>query len=52
MAGSLHQALDQADTRQVLTECAACNMQIKHIYPECEVTHSIKVLAHAHANTG
>jgi FAD/FMN-containing dehydrogenase/Fe-S oxidoreductase len=41
---SLKTALEAASTRNVLTECAACKMQIEHI-SDCVVTHPIKVLA-------
>ncbi|MEJ2702030.1 MAG: FAD-linked oxidase C-terminal domain-containing protein [Sedimentisphaerales bacterium] len=41
---SLKNALEQSPTRNVLTECAACKMQIEHI-SDCLVSHPIKVLA-------
>ncbi|MEA3224859.1 MAG: FAD-linked oxidase C-terminal domain-containing protein [Planctomycetota bacterium] len=41
---SLKSALEAASIRNVLTECAACNMQIKHI-SDYLVTHPVKVLA-------
>ena len=41
---SLKTALETAATRDVLTECAACKMQIEHI-SDCVVTHPVKVLA-------
>lgn len=44
---SLKTALDAASIRNVLTECAACKMQIEHI-SDCVVTHPIKILAECH----
>jgi FAD/FMN-containing dehydrogenase/Fe-S oxidoreductase len=44
---SLRNAIMAASTRNVLTECAACKMQIEHI-GEVIVTHPIKLLARAY----
>jgi Fe-S oxidoreductase len=44
IASSMKRALEQSPTRNVLTECAACKMQIEHI-DDCEVSHPVKVLA-------
>jgi len=41
---SVKDALEQSPTKHVLTECAACKMQIEHI-SNCAVSHPIKVLA-------
>jgi len=41
---SLKEALEKSPTKNVLTECAACKMQIEHI-SDCTVRHPIKVLA-------
>jgi FAD/FMN-containing dehydrogenase/Fe-S oxidoreductase len=41
---SLKNALESAPTKNVLTECAACKMQIEHI-SDCTVRHPIKILA-------
>jgi len=41
---SLKNALEISPTKNVLTECAACKMQIEHI-SGCTVRHPIKVLA-------
>ncbi|MHC4728604.1 MAG: anaerobic glycerol-3-phosphate dehydrogenase subunit C, partial [Planctomycetota bacterium] len=41
---SLKEALEKSPTKNVLTECAACKMQIEHI-SECTVRHPIKVIA-------
>jgi Fe-S oxidoreductase len=43
----LKKALESASTKYVLTECAACKMQIEHI-SDCVVRHPIKVLAEAY----
>ena len=40
----LKQALEKSPVKIVLTECAACGMQIEHI-SDCVVKHPIKVLA-------
>ena len=44
---SLKMALESSKTKNVLTECAACRMQIRHI-SDCVVRHPIKVLAEAY----
>ncbi len=41
---SLAKALEKAPVKNVLTECAACKMQIEHI-SDCTVRHPIKILA-------
>jgi len=41
---SLKAALESAPTKNVLTECAACKMQIEHI-SDCVVRHPIKIIA-------
>jgi glycerol-3-phosphate dehydrogenase subunit C len=41
---SLKTALKKAPTQNVLTECAACKMQIEHI-AEADVIHPIKLIA-------
>jgi len=41
---SLTEALEKSPTKNVLTECAACKMQIEHI-SDCIVRHPIKILA-------
>jgi Fe-S oxidoreductase len=47
IAAGLKDALDRSPTRQVLTECAACKMQIEHI-SGYNILHPIKVLAGAY----
>ncbi len=44
---SLKAALAKAPTQNVLTECAACKMQIEHITPT-STTHPIKLLARSY----
>ena len=44
ISSSLKQALQQSRTKNVLTECAACKMQIEHISGYV-VSHPIKILA-------
>jgi len=44
---SLRDALKAASTQDVLTECAACKMQIEHIAP-VTATHPIKIIARAY----
>jgi Fe-S oxidoreductase len=44
IAASLKEALKKSPTKNVLTECAACKMQIEHI-SGCAVSHPIKILA-------
>ena len=41
---SLKKALENSSIRNVLTECAACGMQIEHI-SDCMVRHPIKIIA-------
>ena len=43
----LKEALRQAPTQNVLTECAACKMQIEHIAGST-VRHPIKLMARAY----
>jgi anaerobic glycerol-3-phosphate dehydrogenase C subunit len=45
---SLKNALESAQTKDVLTECAACKMQIEHISDK-RVSHPIKILAKAYS---
>ena len=47
IAASLKDALEESPTRNVLTECAACKMQIEHI-SDCLVSHPIKILAESY----
>ena len=47
MARSLKNALRAAPTEDVLTECAACKMQIEHLAP-ATATHPIKIIAQAY----
>ena len=46
---SLKAALAAAPTKNVLTECAACKMQIEQI-SDCIVRHPIKILAQSYGN--
>jgi Fe-S oxidoreductase len=48
IAESLKKALENSSTGNVLTECAACGMQIGHLSDK-RVTHPIKVIARAYA---
>jgi FAD/FMN-containing dehydrogenase/Fe-S oxidoreductase len=41
---SLKNALEKSPTKNVLTECSACKMQIEHI-SDCIIRHPIKILA-------
>ena len=43
----LKEALEKSPTKNVLTECAACKMQIEHISDKI-VRHPIKILAEAY----
>jgi Fe-S oxidoreductase len=43
IAAGLKEALKKSSTKYVLTECAACKMQIEHM-SDCVVRHPIKVL--------
>jgi Fe-S oxidoreductase len=47
IAAGLKEALEKTPTKYVLTECAACKMQIEHI-SDCVVRHPIKILAEAY----
>jgi len=47
IAASLREALEKSPTQNVLTECAACKMQIEHI-SDCVVRHPIKILVEAY----
>ncbi len=49
IAAGLKEALKQSPTKNVLTECSACKMQIEHI-SDCIVRHPIKILADAYCN--
>ena len=44
ISASLEEALEKSPVKNVLTECAACKMQIEHI-SDCTVRHPIKILA-------
>jgi Fe-S oxidoreductase len=44
IASGLKEALEKSPIKNVLTECAACKMQIEHI-SDCTVRHPIKILA-------
>jgi Fe-S oxidoreductase len=44
IAQSLKEAIDKTTAQRVLTECAACGMQIEHISGKCAI-HPIKILA-------
>jgi len=46
IAAGLKEALEKSPTKNVLTECAACKMQIEHISDRI-VRHPVKVLAEA-----
>jgi len=47
IASSLKAALEKSQKKNVLTECAACGMQIEHISDKL-VTHPVKVIARAY----
>jgi Fe-S oxidoreductase len=47
MAERLKTAIKTSSTKAVITECAACKMQIEHLAPTT-VTHPIKLLAHCY----
>jgi len=51
IADSLKGAIQAAATQNVLTECAACKMQIEHI-ASAPVTHPIKLIAQAYGLQG
>jgi Fe-S oxidoreductase len=44
ISGSLKEALEKSSIKNVLTECAACKMQIEHI-SDCFATHPVKIIA-------
>jgi Fe-S oxidoreductase len=44
IGSSLKEALDKSQIKNVLTECAACRMQIEHL-SDCKAIHPIKILA-------
>jgi len=45
---SLREALEKSSAKNVLTECAACKMQIEHI-SEAKVEHPIKILVESYS---
>jgi Fe-S oxidoreductase len=47
IASSLKDALEKSPTQNVLTECAACGMQIEHISDKVAV-HPLKILAESY----
>jgi FAD/FMN-containing dehydrogenase/Fe-S oxidoreductase len=49
IAASLKAALEKSPTKDVLTECAACGMQIGHISDK-RVIHPVKVIARAYTH--
>jgi len=49
IAARLKEALEKESCKYVLTECAACAMQIEHI-SEAIVSHPIKIIAEAYSN--
>jgi len=49
IAERLKQALEESPTKNVLTECAACKMQIEHL-SNCVVKHPIKTLAEGYSS--
>ncbi|MGB2807445.1 MAG: anaerobic glycerol-3-phosphate dehydrogenase subunit C, partial [Sedimentisphaerales bacterium] len=49
IAAGLKEALEKTSAKYVLTECAACKMQIEHISDKI-VRHPIKILADAYCN--
>ena len=50
ISDSLRKALEAASTQNVLTECAACKMQIEHIAPTTTV-HPVKLIARRYGLT-
>jgi len=44
ISASLKKALEESPTKNVLTECAACKIQIEHL-SDCLVSHPIKIVA-------
>jgi len=49
IAESLKKALENSSTGNVLTECAACGMQIGHLSNK-RIIHPVKVIARAYAS--
>ena len=49
IAADLKEALKASPTKYVLTECAACKMQIEHI-SSCIVQHPVKIIAESYGN--
>jgi Fe-S oxidoreductase len=49
IASKLQDALEKSPTKNVLTECSACKMQIEHI-SDTIVRHPIKILAEIYEN--
>ena len=49
ISASLKEALDKSPTKNVLTECTACKMQIEHV-SDCLARHPIKVIAEAYGS--
>jgi len=47
IAANLKDALEKSPTKNVLTECSACKMQIEHV-SDCAVRHPIEVLAESY----
>jgi Fe-S oxidoreductase len=47
IAASLKDALEKSPGKNIVTECAACKMQIEHL-SDCVVRHPIKILAKAY----
>jgi Fe-S oxidoreductase len=47
ISAGLKETLEKSPTKNVLTECTACKMQIEHL-SDCVVSHPIKVLAGAY----
>jgi Fe-S oxidoreductase len=48
IAASLKAVLKESPTQNILTECAACGMQIGHISNK-RITHPVKVIARAYS---
>jgi FAD/FMN-containing dehydrogenase/Fe-S oxidoreductase len=48
IAAGLKAALEKSPTQNVLTECAACGMQVEHLSDK-SVTHPVKVIVQAYA---
>jgi len=47
IAASLKDALEKSPTQNILTECAACKMQIEHISDKVAI-HPLKILAESY----